>query len=65
VCASAYLVCTGFRIRTHRKDDQHMDVISGAQELGIGAGWKRDECLPTGLLPGDQEGLAISADHLE
>ncbi|HLX34301.1 MAG TPA: TIGR03560 family F420-dependent LLM class oxidoreductase [Candidatus Limnocylindrales bacterium] len=44
-----------------------MDVISGGRmELGIGAGWKRDEWLAYGYgFPETRERLAILADHLE
>jgi F420-dependent oxidoreductase-like protein len=44
-----------------------MDVISGRRmELGIGAGWKRDEWLAYGYgFPETKERLAILADHLE
>jgi len=44
-----------------------MDVISGGRmELGIGAGWKRDEWLAYGYgFPETKERLAILADHLE
>jgi alkanesulfonate monooxygenase SsuD/methylene tetrahydromethanopterin reductase-like flavin-dependent oxidoreductase (luciferase family) len=44
-----------------------MDVISGGRmELGIGAGWKRDEWLAYGYgFPPTRERLAILADHLE
>ena len=44
-----------------------LDVISaGRMELGIGAGWKRDEWLAYGYgFPETKERLAILADHLE
>jgi alkanesulfonate monooxygenase SsuD/methylene tetrahydromethanopterin reductase-like flavin-dependent oxidoreductase (luciferase family) len=44
-----------------------MDVISnGRMELGIGAGWKRDEWLAYGYgFPETKERLAALADHLE
>jgi F420-dependent oxidoreductase-like protein len=44
-----------------------MDAISGGRmELGIGAGWKRDEWLAYGYgFPETRERLAILADHLE
>jgi F420-dependent oxidoreductase-like protein len=44
-----------------------MDVISGGRmELGIGAGWKRDEWLAYGYgFPETKERLAILGDHLE
>lgn len=44
-----------------------MDAISGGRmELGIGAGWKRDEWLAYGYgFPETRERLAILGDHLE
>src|SRR5689334_23860769 len=44
-----------------------MDLISnGRMELGIGAGWKRDEWLAYGYgFPETKERLAALADHLE
>src|SRR5690349_15219766 len=44
-----------------------MDVISGGRmELGIGAGWKKDEWLAYGYgFPETRERLAILRDHLE
>jgi len=44
-----------------------MDVISGGRmELGIGAGWKKDEWLAYGYgFPETKERLAILRDHLE
>ena len=44
-----------------------MDVISdGRMELGIGAGWKRDEWLAYGYgFPETRERLAMLSDHLE
>jgi F420-dependent oxidoreductase-like protein len=44
-----------------------MDVISGGRmELGIGAGWKRDEWVAYGYgFPETKERLAMLADHLE
>ncbi len=44
-----------------------MDVISGGRiDLGIGAGWKRDEYVSFGYpYPETRERLAMLADHLE
>ena len=44
-----------------------MDAISGGRmELGIGAGWKRDEWLAYGYgFPETKERLARLGDHLE
>jgi F420-dependent oxidoreductase-like protein len=44
-----------------------MDVISGGRmDLGIGAGWKRDEWLAYGYgFPETRERLAMLSDHLE
>jgi F420-dependent oxidoreductase-like protein len=44
-----------------------MDTISGGRmELGIGAGWKRDEWMAYGYgFPETKERLAMLADHLE
>ena len=62
------VICTGFRNPAlTAKMISTLDVISGGRmELGIGAGWKRDEWLAYGYsFPGTRERLAILADHLE
>lgn len=62
------VVCTGFRNPAlTAKMISSMDVISGGRmELGIGAGWKRDEWLAYGYgFPETRERLAMLGDHLE
>jgi F420-dependent oxidoreductase-like protein len=62
------VICTRFRNPAlTAKMISTMDVISGGRiELGIGAGWKRDEWLAYGYgFPPTRERLAILADHLE
>ncbi|MGZ6296704.1 MAG: TIGR03560 family F420-dependent LLM class oxidoreductase [Candidatus Limnocylindrales bacterium] len=62
------VICTGFRNPAlTAKMISTLDVISGGRmELGIGAGWKRDEWLAYGYgFPGTAERLAVLADHLE
>jgi alkanesulfonate monooxygenase SsuD/methylene tetrahydromethanopterin reductase-like flavin-dependent oxidoreductase (luciferase family) len=62
------VVCTGFRNPAlTAKMISTMDVISGGRmELGIGAGWKRDEWLAYGYgFPETRERLAMLGDHLE
>jgi len=61
------VVCTGFRNPAlTAKMISSMDVISGGRmELGIGAGWKRDEWLAYGYgFPETKERLAMLGDHL-
>jgi F420-dependent oxidoreductase-like protein len=61
------VVCTSFRNPAlTAKMISTMDAISGGRmELGIGAGWKRDEWLAYGYgFPETRERLAIFADHL-
>jgi F420-dependent oxidoreductase-like protein len=62
------VICTGFRNPAlTAKMISTMDVISGGRmDLGIGAGWKRDEWLAYGYgFPETRERLAALADHLE
>jgi F420-dependent oxidoreductase-like protein len=62
------VICTAFRNPAlTAKMISTMDVISGGRmELGIGAGWKRDEWLAYGYgFPETKERLAALADHLE
>ncbi|HTS15711.1 MAG TPA: TIGR03560 family F420-dependent LLM class oxidoreductase [Candidatus Sulfotelmatobacter sp.] len=61
------VICTGFRNPAlTAKMISTMDVISGGRmELGIGAGWKRDEWLAYGYgFPPTRERLAALGDHL-
>ncbi len=61
------VICTGFRNPAlTAKMISTMDVISGGRmDLGIGAGWKRDEWLAYGYgFPETKERLAALADHL-
>jgi len=60
--------CTGYRNPAlTAKMISTMDVISGGRmELGIGAGWKRDEWVAYGYgFPETKERLAILREHLE
>jgi len=62
------VICTGFRNPAlTAKTISTMDVISGGRmDLGIGAGWKRDEWLAYGYgFPETNERLARLADDLE
>ncbi|MBA3958978.1 MAG: LLM class flavin-dependent oxidoreductase, partial [Chloroflexi bacterium] len=62
------VVCTAFRNPALlAKMMSTMDVISGGRmELGIGAGWKRDEWLAYGYgFPETKQRLDTLADHLE
>jgi F420-dependent oxidoreductase-like protein len=62
------VMCTAFRNPAlTAKMISTMDVISGGRmELGIGAGWKRDEWLAYGYgFPETKERLATLADNLE
>ena len=62
------VICTSFRNPAlTAKMISTVDSISGGRmELGIGAGWKRDEWLAYGYgFPETRERLAILADHLE
>jgi F420-dependent oxidoreductase-like protein len=62
------VVCTGFRNPAYTaKLSSTIDVISGGRfELGIGAGWKKDEWLAYGYgFPPIGERLDALGDHLE
>jgi F420-dependent oxidoreductase-like protein len=62
------VICTSYRNPAlTAKMISTMDVISGGRmELGIGAGWKRDEWLAYGYgFPETKERLATLADNLE
>jgi F420-dependent oxidoreductase-like protein len=62
------VICTAFRNPAlTAKMISTMDAISsGRMELGIGAGWKRDEWLAYGYgFPETKERLAALGDHLE
>lgn len=62
------VACAGFRnAALTAKMISTMDVLShGRMELGIGAGWKRDEWMAYGYgFPDTQERLAALEDHLE
>jgi F420-dependent oxidoreductase-like protein len=62
------VVCTGFRNPAHTaKLSSTIDVISGGRfELGIGAGWKKDEWLAYGYgFPPIGDRLDALGDHLE
>jgi F420-dependent oxidoreductase-like protein len=61
------VICTAFRNPAlTAKMISTMDVISGGRmDLGIGAGWKRDEWIAYGYgFPETKERLATLADHL-
>ena len=61
------VICTSFRNPAlTAKMISTMDALSGGRmDLGIGAGWKRDEWLAYGYgFPETKERLAIFADHL-
>ena len=62
------VICTAFRNPAlTAKMISTMDAISGGRmDLGIGAGWKKDEWLAYGYgFPETKERLAALADHLE
>jgi F420-dependent oxidoreductase-like protein len=62
------VICTAFRNPAlTAKMISTMDTISGGRmDLGIGAGWKKDEWLAYGYgFPETKERLAALADHLE
>jgi F420-dependent oxidoreductase-like protein len=62
------VICTGFRNPAlTAKMISTLDVISGGRmDLGIGAGWKRDEWEAYGYgFPSTRERLAMLSDHLE
>jgi F420-dependent oxidoreductase-like protein len=62
------VICTSFRNPAlTAKMISTMDAMSGGRmELGIGAGWKRDEWLAYGYgFPATRERLAMLGDHLE
>lgn len=62
------VVCTGFRNPAlTAKMISTLDTISGGRaELGIGAGWKREEWLAYGYdFPSTRERLSMLGDHLE
>ncbi|CAN5586065.1 hypothetical protein BH24CHL9_BH24CHL9_16060 [soil metagenome] len=62
------VICTAFRNPAlTAKMISTLDVISGGRaELGIGAGWKREEWLAYGYpFPSTGERLAVLGDHLE
>lgn len=62
------VICTAFRNPAlTAKMISTMDVISGGRmEVGIGAGWKRDEWLAYGYgFPETRERLALLGEHLE
>ena len=62
------VVCAGFRNPAHTaKLSSTIDVISGGRfELGIGAGWKKDEWLAYGYgFPPIGERMDAFGDHLE
>jgi F420-dependent oxidoreductase-like protein len=68
VCLGHIVICTGFRNPALvAKMISTLDVVSGGRaELGIGAGWKREEWEAFGYdFPPTRDRLAALGDHLE